>query len=197
MQEISLLAPGLLLSMPQLSDPNFTRAVVLMLEHNEEGSFGLVVNQESQLSITELMGELETPWAGDAKANVWAGGPVMPGSGWVLHDGSAKLGPISKTLGDALDQTGTLQVIDGLFMSTSVGNIKLLSEHPARRMRFLLGYSGWSAGQLTAEMTAGSWLHCDIDIDILFDCPGDAMWERCLETMGLSPETIVQSRGVH
>ncbi|MCP4443973.1 MAG: YqgE/AlgH family protein [Myxococcales bacterium] len=197
MQAISLLAPGLLLSMPQLSDPNFTRAVVLMLEHDEEGSFGLIVNQESELTVAELLKELDTEWTGAADESVWSGGPVMPGSGWMLHNGSEHLGPSSATLRDALDETGTLKVADGLFMSTSVGNIRILSQNPADRMRLILGYSGWSTGQLASEMAAGSWLHCDIDIDILFDCPARDMWERCLQSMGLSPETIVQSRGIH
>lgn len=197
MQEISLLAPGLLLSMPQLTDPNFTRAVVLMLEHNDEGSFGLVVNQESDLSMFKLMAGLESEWAGEPRANVWAGGPVMPGSGWVLHDGSDMVGRASDTLSDALDETGTMKITEGLFMSTSVDNIKTLAENPPDRMRVLLGYSGWSGGQLAAEMAAGSWLHCDVDMDILFRCPAEKMWERCLEKMGLSPESIVQSRGVH
>jgi len=197
MQVIRLLAPGFLLSMPQLSDPHFTRAVVLMLEHDDEGSFGLIVNQESDLTITELMAGIDAEWSGADDEKVWAGGPVMPGSGWVLHNGSAELGPSSDTLNDALDETGTLKVTDDLFMSTSVGNITLLAKHPAERMRLLLGYSGWSTGQLAAEMAAGSWLHCDLNMDILFDCPGEKMWERCLQSMGLSPESIVQSRGTH
>ena len=197
MQEINLLAPGLLLSMPQLSDPNFTRAVVLMLEHDDDGSFGLIVNHESQLSVVELLDGLDAEWAGAPDAKVWAGGPVMPGSGWALHNGSPRLGPSSRTLNDALDETGTLEVSEGLFMSTSVDNIKLLAQYPTERLRILLGYSGWSSGQLAAEMAAGSWLHCDIDLDILFDSPADEMWERCLKSMGLSAENIVQSRGVH
>ena len=196
-QEIRALAPGFLLSMPQLADPNFSRSVVLVLEHDDEGSFGLIVNHESELSVAELVSALGSEWRGDDDEKVWAGGPVMPGSGWVLHSGSQFLGTSSTTLGDALDETGTLMVRDDLFLSTSVGNVKTLAEHPAERMRFLLGYSGWSGGQLADEMVRGSWLHCEIDMEILFDSPCDEMWERCLRRMGLSPECIVQSTGVH
>ncbi len=183
--------------MPQLNDPHFSRAVVLMIEHDDEGSFGLIVNHESELTITELMAGLDTEWAGAEDAKVWAGGPVMPGSGWVLHNGSELLGRSSTTLSEALDETGTVKINDELFLSTSVGNIKTLSGNPTDRMRMLLGYSGWSTGQLAEEMAAGSWLHCDLDTNILFDCPPDEMWERCLAKMGLSPEMIFQSRGVH
>jgi putative transcriptional regulator len=64
-------------------------------------------------------------------------------------------------------------------------------------MRFLLGYSGWAAGQLAQEMAQGSWLHADINTEILFDSPAENMWERCLKNIGIDPESIVQSRGVH
>jgi putative transcriptional regulator len=87
------LAPGLLLAMPQLLDPNFHRAVVLMIEHNEEGSFGLIVNRPSTMSVSALLVALDMTWRGDNGAVVWTGGPVMPTSGWVLHEPSHRIGP--------------------------------------------------------------------------------------------------------
>ena len=86
MLESSNLAPGLLLAMPQLDDPNFSRAVVLMVEHNEQGSFGLVINHPSPIRATELLESLEMSWRGAESAVVWAGGPVSPSTGWVLHE---------------------------------------------------------------------------------------------------------------
>src|SRR5258707_406400 len=84
--ESANLAPGLLLAMPQLADPNFSRAVVLMIEHNEHGSFGLVINHPSPIKASELLDSLEMHWHGDDAAVVWAGGPVSPSTGWVLHE---------------------------------------------------------------------------------------------------------------
>jgi putative transcriptional regulator len=195
-QEINL-APGLLLSMPQLSDPNFARAVVLMLDHGEDGSFGLIMNQPTSMSVAEILTSLEVDWLGDFDAVVWSGGPVMPTSGWVLHTGSDELSPASDTLDHALEFSGTLKIQEGLFMSTSEENIKILAETAPDEMRFLIGYSGWASGQLAEEMAQGSWLHADIDTKILFESSADEMWERCLNKMGIDPKSIVQSRGVH
>lgn len=196
MQQHSL-APGLLLSMPQLADPYFTRAVILMLEHNELGSFGLIVNQPSILAVSELVSTLSVEWKGDSEAAVFSGGPVMPGSGWVVHSGSEALAPADASLDDALDGKGTVRVASGLYVTTSIENIKLLATEPPAQMRMLLGYSGWSGGQLAREMSRGSWLHADIDNEILFDCPAEEMWQRLLSKMGINPESIVQSQGVH
>ncbi|HUH03561.1 MAG TPA: YqgE/AlgH family protein, partial [Kofleriaceae bacterium] len=108
------LAPGLLLAMPHLIDPNFSRAVVLMIEHNDEGSFGLVVNQPSDMEAAELLEAMEMEWGGDDEAMVWSGGPVMPSSGWVLH------GPAGAAeVGVADDVGSTVQLLPGLALSTS------------------------------------------------------------------------------
>lgn len=95
------LAPGLLLAMPQLHDPHFTRAVVLMVEHSEHGSFGLVVNQPGELVVRDLLESLEIEWCGRADDMVWRGGPVMPGLGWILHD------PVDYLMPAPAPQTGT------------------------------------------------------------------------------------------
>lgn len=196
MQQHSL-APGLLLSMPQLADPYFTRAVVLMLDHNDLGSFGLIVNQPSTLAVSELVRTLSVDWAGNPEAAVYSGGPVMPGSGWVMHSGSERLAPADASLDAALEGTGTVRVASGLYVTTSQDNIKLLATEPPKQIRVLLGYSGWSDGQLAREMARGSWLHADIDNEILFACPAEEMWQRLLSKMGIDPESIVQSHGVH
>ncbi len=195
-QELNL-APGLLLSMPQLSDPNFTRAVILMLDHGDDGSFGLIMNHPSHLPVAEVLGSLEVEWCGDAEALVWSGGPVLPNSGWILHSECDDIDDASGTLDHALEISGTLKIMEGLYMSTSEEKIKVLAESAPDRMRFLLGYSGWATGQLANEMAEGSWLHADIDIATLFETPAEEMWAECLRHMGIDPEAIVQSRGVH
>lgn len=161
----SNLAPGLLIAMPQLLDPNFTRAVVLMIEHNDQGSFGLVINQPSPIKAVELLTSLEMSWRGDTAAVVWSGGPVSPTTGWVLHE------PIAGLTGP-----GTTSVAPGVALSTSPERLRLLAESPPGRIRLLLGYSGWGAGQLAGEMARGSWLHADIDPALIFDLDAEEMW---------------------
>ena len=137
----SAIAPGLLLAMPQLDDPNFDRAVVLMIQHSDKGSFGLVLNRPSETPVIDVTAPLGMRWRGDPEARIWSGGPVSPESGWLLHEPAV-----------ALEADGTLEVCEGIALSTSPANFKRLVESPPRRMRFFAGYAGWGSHQLESEL---------------------------------------------
>jgi putative transcriptional regulator len=187
------LAPGLLLAMPQLVDPNFTRSVVFMIEHGDAGSFGLVINQPSPIRASELLDSLEMPWNGAEDEVVWAGGPVAPTTGWVLHEPIAAL-PMTRGLGSS----GTIEVSDAIALSTSPEKLRVLATSPPRRLRMFLGYSGWARGQLASEMARGSWLVAEPDPEIVFDTPAADIWTRAMASLGIAnPESVVQGRGVH
>lgn len=196
MNELSL-APGLLLAMPQLLDPNFARAVVLMIEHNDEGSFGLIINRPSDMPVAQLLDVLEIPWHGDPEAVVWAGGPVMPTSGWVLHEPTTVTGETATDLHDGLDSSRTVLVSPGLALSTAPETLRELATSPPARTRFLLGYAGWGAGQLASEVARGAWLHADADPAIVFGADPDQMWETAIRSLGVDPENVVPSHGIH
>ena len=185
--ESSNLAPGLLLAMPQLSDPNFSRAVVLMIEHGMQGSFGLVVNQPSPISASELLESLEMSWAGEDSAVVWAGGPVSPSTGWVVHE----------PLTIAQPGQGTIAITPGISLSTSPDRLRAIANQPPRNIRLLLGYSGWAPGQLEAEMSRGAWLHASADPSLIFNTPADDIWDGAMRSLGISPESLFASRGVN
>jgi len=189
-------APGLLVSMPHLADPNFTRAVVLMVEHNDEGSFGLVVNQASTTSASQLLSSLDMAWNGPDDVVVWSGGPVMPSSGWVLHEVEDE-SELRADLQSGLESGEAVKAGPRLGLSTSQDRLRDLAATPPERLRFLLGYSGWGPGQLASEITRGSWLHADVSLELVFDTPADDMWSAALKSIGVNPETIVQSHGVH
>lgn len=191
------LAPGLLLAMPHLADPNFHRAVVLMIEHNEEGSFGLIVNRPSSMSVSSLLSALDMTWRGDADAVVWTGGPVMPTSGWVLHEPSERVGRGAPSLQDGLESDGTISFAPGLDLSTSPEKLRTIALSPPHRTRFLLGYAGWGPGQLAVEMARGSWLYADADPAIIFETEPDVLWQTALRSLGVSPESIIHSSGIH
>jgi putative transcriptional regulator len=187
------LAPGLLLAMPQLMDPNFLRSVVLMVEHNEAGSFGLVINQPSAIKASELLDSLGMTWRGDPDAVVWSGGPVSPSTGWVLHEpldilpGRGKLG-----------EGPTVEIAPGLALTTSPDALRVIAAAPPPNVRLLLGYSGWAPGQLAAEMARGSWLHADADPELVFSATPELMWEASVRSLGITnPDALVQGRGVH
>jgi putative transcriptional regulator len=189
----SSLAPGLLLAMPQLQDPNFMRSVVLMIEHGDAGSFGLVMNQPSDIKASELLDSLGVRWNGDDDAVVWSGGPVAPSTGWVLHEPYDPLPALSK-----LGEGATIHVGPGLALTTSPDGLRTIAGDPPERIRLLLGYSGWGAGQLASEMARGSWLHADADPEIIFDGPPAEMWQRAIASLGIRDvESLVVGRGVH
>jgi len=185
--ESANLAPGLLLAMPQLSDPNFSRAVVLMIEHSTQGSFGLVINHPSPIKASELLDSLEMSWHGEDSAVVWAGGPVSPSTGWVLHE-PVVLAPPGQ---------GTIAITSSISLSTSPDRLRAIAVSPPRNIRLLLGYSGWGAGQLEAEMSRGAWLHASADPDLVFDTPAHDIWDSAMRSLGISPESLFAARGVN
>ena len=185
--ESANLAPGLLLAMPQLADPNFSRAVVLMIEHGANGSFGLVINNPSTIRASELLDSLEMSWHGEESAVVWQGGPVSPSTGWVLHEPMAVAQP----------GQGTIAITSGILLSTSPDRLRAIASRPPRFIRLLLGYSGWGPGQLEAEMATGAWLHASAEPELVFETPAESMWETALSSLGISPQTLFAGRGVN
>ena len=173
--------------MPQLQDPNFSRAVVLMIEHSSQGSFGLVINHPSPIKASELLDSLEMSWRGEDSAVVWAGGPVSPSTGWVLHE----------PIGVAPPGQGTIAITSSISLSTSPDRLRAIANQPPRNIRLLLGYSGWGAGQLEQEMARGAWLHASADPRLVFETRPDDIWEIALQTLGINPASLFVGRGVN
>lgn len=190
------LACHLLCAVPQLLDPNFKRSVVLMLEHDERGALGLVINRTMNTSLSEVAEALDLEWCGDPDAQVRIGGPVEPVRGWFLHDQSA-WDPDASSL------------VDGLWVTTSLegvgasGSVRFGSEES--NFLFLLGYAGWSGGQLEGEIAAGSWVlvplvddddpRVGVDPTFLFDTPPEHMWSLALQSIGVDPQRLVGLQG--
>jgi len=180
-------APSLLLSMPQLLDPNFNRTVVLLCKHSEEGAFGLVVNRPLVTSGRVTV-NLDPPVSTDRELEVWIGGPVEPHRSWVL---------VGEEPDEAEEMRG-MRIAEGLYLSTSPDLLRrLLEPKPPSHMRLLVGYSGWGPGQLEAELGESSWLMSDIDRDLIFNTPADQLWEAAIRRLGADPAALQMSRGVH
>jgi putative transcriptional regulator len=180
-------APGFLVAMPQLPDPNFERTVVLMIEHGAQGSLGLVVNRPSELRLAELFETLGFEWAGDPDSRIWSGGPVAPRSGWLLHE----------PLAEVESGEGLLEVTDGIWLSTSADHLREVAAAPPARLRFLLGYAGWGASQLESELASGSWLLAPATAKLLFDTPPEQMWQAVIRSLGIDPASLVPAQGIH
>ena len=176
------LAPSLLVSMPQLNDPNFHRSVILLCEHGEDGAFGLVLNRPTQTPASNVV-RLTPPVSSDSSLELWIGGPVEPERGWIL-------------MGDEPNDGDSVRVCDGIFLSTSPHLLRrLLEEAPPPRTRLLTGYAGWGAGQLDAELSASAWLNADVDLDIVFNTQSTYMWETTIRRMGADPGLLQMGGG--
>ena len=179
------LAPVLLVSMPQLSDPNFHQTVILLCEHGEEGAFGLVLNRRTETPASSVI-RLTPPIEGDNGLELWIGGPVEPERGWIL-------------LGEEPSDVESVRVCDGIFLSTSQDLLRrLLESPPSQHTRLLTGYAGWSPGQLDAELSASAWLTATADRDIVFETHPAQMWETTIRRLGADPSLLqTGSGGVH
>ena len=183
----SSLAPALLLSMPQLVDPNFARTVVLLCKHGDDGALGLVVNRPL-ITSGRVTVNLDPPVSTDRELQVWLGGPVEPQSIWML----AAQDP------NAEGDMPAMQIADQLYLSTSPHLLRrLLEPDPPPLARLIVGYAGWGPGQLEAELHASAWLMSDVDRDLVFNTPADRMWEAAIRRLGADPATLQMSRGVH
>lgn len=177
-----LVAPVLLLAMPQVLDPFFRKSVVLLLAHEEEGSFGFVVNRQTELKVADILRDLELPWGGDPDVLARFGGPVQPQVGSVLF----AAGP-----GESLPALeGAAEVAPGVHLTQHLTELASLSGRPPARFRLLLGYAGWGAGQLVAEILRNDWLIAPVDPALVFGGETEAVWEAALRTVGVDPAQL-------
>ncbi len=178
------LAPALLMAMPQLVDPNFHRAVILLCEYSADGAWGLVLNRPTGKPAASVI-EFTSALSGDSGLELWTGGPVEPQRGALLLPEE----PVGE---DAFE------VSPGIFVSSSAELLRKLIEGPAAaRARLLMGYAGWGAGQLDRELTESSWLISDVAAEIVFDTKPAEMWESAIRRLGVDPAALHASSGVH
>lgn len=160
----------ILISEPFLIDPNFKRSIVLLCEHNEDGSVGFILNKPTQVKLNQVMEE-DFP---EFDAPVYFGGPVQINTLQFIHK-----------LGDTLE--GSTEIGDGLYWGGSFEILKLLIESKQVKssdFRFFIGYSGWSVGQLEDEMKINSWIVTSTESENLFSDEPDKLWGEILKKMG-------------
>lgn len=160
-----------LIAAPTLTDPNFRRSVVLICEHNDEGSLGLVVNRPLRKTLSDVLPDHFGDR--DAFGPLLGGGPVEAsrmlalrrtndeGTGYPIMDGVELVGAMEEAL--AALTAGTLDLAD---------------------LRFFLGYAGWGSTQLTAEIEEGSWIVRSGTLALTFDTSPDEIWAKSLRELG-------------
>lgn len=176
-----LSAPVLLVAMPQVLDPFFHRSVVLLLNHDEEGSHGLIVNRPTDIPVRSILGGMDIEWSGDEEAVAYFGGPVQPQLGSVLFltdDDRPELAPAATA------------VTTGIAITHHVDDLAGLAVEPPARMRLLLGFAGWGEGQLMEEILRNDWLTARIDPLLLFAADPSGVWGAALRSVGVDPAVL-------
>jgi putative transcriptional regulator len=160
---------GLLLSEPYLADPNFERTTILLTEHNEEGSVGFILNKPSDSRVSEVLNDLK-----EFDARVFIGGPVQQDTLHFIH--RIPLLEDSIEIVSGLYWGGNFDQLISLIETKQVGAIDI---------KFFLGYSGWSGGQLDEELKIDSWIVSDqVSEELVFETEPDNMWKKAMQGLG-------------
>lgn len=160
-----------LIAGPRLRDPNFFKTAVLIIEHNEEGAMGLVVNRPSSVSVANaLAGHFNLPQTDDF---VFVGGPVEPNALFILHNA-------------AEFSAGEMPIAPGVFVGTDSDVFaevieRGLSEEGDPPFRVFCGCAGWGPGQLEGELGRGDWFTLPADVELMFGRDPYSVWDELLE----------------
>jgi putative transcriptional regulator len=173
-----------------LVDPNFHRAVVLMIDHDEEGAFGLVVNRPSPFTLGEVVEGMNDSPA--SSIPVYVGGPVQQNALFVLHeerpDDAGSDGAAEQPVEGVAFEPATQSLMD--WLKSEWGELPE-AERPA--VRFYVGYSGWASGQLEGELEADAWVVLRATREIVFHPDPQKAWAEVLARTGPLYQIILQT----
>lgn len=166
----------LLIAMPSLNDPYFSRSVTYICEHNEHGAMGIVINQPVGMNLKQLMSQTDSEvQVLEQKADdiILAGGPVSQDRGFILHTSQS-------------GWNSSLQLTSEIMVTTSKDILPALSDGTGPQKALIaLGYAGWTAGQLEEEIQSNSWLTVEADVELLFDVPIHKKWQTAVQKLGI------------
>lgn len=186
----------LLIAMPQMEDPRFQQAVMIVLEHDANGAMGLIINRPLlDLTFDDLLQQIRNESSAKStdipqpaeemtgSVPIFFGGPVEIGRGFVLHSPDIIL-------------STTRRVQDALALTTSLDMIDMIARNKGPQKAILaLGYAGWGAGQLETEMQANAWLNAPFQQQLIFDTPSHHIWDKALNSVGVTLTNLSTSTG--
>lgn len=174
-----------LIAMPAMEDPYFSKSLIYIAEHNDQGALGIIVNRPIDMTLATLFQKIELPFESGSLGDlpVFFGGPVQTDRGFVLH----------RPLGE---WQSTLAVNSEIGLTTSRDVLQSVGQagHPSD-MVITLGYSGWGSGQLEHELTQNAWLTVRADPRILFELPHEARLSSALELLGVDLANLAGQAG--
>jgi putative transcriptional regulator len=175
--ELKVKKGDLLVSQPFMIDGNFRRSVVYLAEYNKEGALGFILNRPLDYKVEDLM--VDFP---DYKDFAYFGGPVATNTIHYIH-----------RVGSILDES--VEISNGIYWGGNFEKLKSLISNNLitdKDIKFYVGYSGWSAGQLEDELVNGSWIIAQIDSNYIFKFKNIDLWKKVLEHKGDNYEIIAQ-----
>ena len=169
--EQQFLTGQLLIASPTMGDPRFLQTVILMVRHDRNGALGIVINRpigDRPLSrLLEALGENDPGVAGTVR--IFAGGPVQPDIGFVLHS-------TDYHRSDTLDIDGHVAMTSSREILRDIGN-----QRGPNKSLIAFGYAGWAPGQLEGELAHGFWYTTPQDANLVFDHDRDDVWDHAMK----------------
>jgi putative transcriptional regulator len=178
-----------IIAMPGLLDENFNHTVTYICEHDKNGTFGITINRETDITVDEIISQMEIGTHNNeyprqsAHQTVYMGGPVQQGRGFILH----------KPLGN---WNSTLKINDNIALTTSRDILEAIvrNEGPENAI-IALGYAGWGAGQLEQELATNTWLSCPAEEQIIFNIPSSERWQAAADLLGVDLKLLSNEPG--
>jgi putative transcriptional regulator len=174
-----------LIAMPSLNDGFFNQAVTYICEHDGTGSFGIIINQQTDITLKQVAEEMKITTDSDYNENqsVFIGGPVDQGRGFILHRPPG-------------EWQSSLKVNENIALTTSKDILQAIvnNQGPADSI-VALGYAGWSSGQLENEMANNTWLSCPADEQIIFNTPIEERWQAAAKLIGIDLSLLSSDAG--
>ena len=180
----SYISHHILVAMPGLLDPIFSKSVVYLAEHSGDGAMGIVINKPCELDLRALLtklnlGSQDSQERRGVSEPVYYGGPIQQDRGFVLHEPASTWASTLK-INEALALTSSKDILEAT--AKGVGPKKILVS---------LGYSGWGPGQLDTELASNSWLTIPLkDNKLLFDTPADVRFDEAFKILGIHPDNV-------
>lgn len=173
-----------LVAMPALKDSYFDRSVTYICSHDGDGAMGIVINKPTELTLSEVLEQLEIEGPHGHDRTVLLGGPVHQDHGFILHQ-------------ERGNWRSTLSVTDNIYVSTSKDILTSLAEGTGpKHYKISLGYAGWEAGQLEQELLKNTWLTVPADHHIIFNTAEKDMYQAALKLLGID-ESFLSSEAGH
>jgi putative transcriptional regulator len=165
------LAGQLLVATPEMGDPRFQHTVILVVQHDEKGALGIVINRPlEQVPLAKMLDALGLDSKGsDGQVKLFAGGPVQPEIGFIVHSAD-------------YHRSGTVDIDGHVAMTTDPEALRDIGRHEGPRQSLVaFGYAGWGPGQLEGELASGGWFTILEDPKLVFDIDRDRLWDEAMK----------------